>query len=84
MSKSANTCRGAASVCLSAAAADGDADGDRIIYDYAKVPPSYPDTGPQPTVRELFTSRDRRDTLNPRYTELVLGHYDQVLPGVEF
>ena len=56
----------------------------RIIYDYAKVPPSYPDTGPQPTVRELFTSGERRDTLNPRYIELILGHYDQVLPGVEF
>ena len=47
-----------------------------IIYDYAKVP-SYSDTGPQPTVRELFT-------LNPRYIELILGHYDQVLPGIKF
>ena len=55
----------------------------RIIYDYAKVP-SYPDTGPQPTVRELFPSRDPEDTLNPRYIELILRHYDQVLPGVEF
>ena len=36
----------------------------RIIYDYAKVPPSYPDTCPQPTVRELFASRDPEDTLN--------------------
>ena len=48
-----------------------------IIYDYAKVP-SYPDTGPQPTVRELFASRD------PHYIALILWHYDQVLPGVEF
>jgi hypothetical protein len=54
----------------------------RIIYDYAKVP-SYPDTGPQPTVRELFHS-DPEDTLNPRYIALILRHYDQVLPGVEF
>ena len=55
-----------------------------IIYDYAKVP-SYPDTGPQPTVRELFASRDPE--VNPRYThlvEVILEHYDQVLPGVEF
>ena len=55
----------------------------RIIYDYAKVP-SYPDTGPQPTVRELFAPRDPEDTTNPRYIELILRHYDQVLPGVEF
>ena len=54
----------------------------RIIYDYAKVL-SYPDTGPQPTVRELFPS-DPEDTLNPRYIALILRHYDQVLPGVEF
>jgi len=40
----------------------------RIIYDYAKVP-SYPDTGPRPTVRELFPS-DPEDTLNPRYMNL--------------
>ena len=56
----------------------------RIIYDYAKVPPSYPDTGPQPTVIELFLSCDPEDTLNPRYIELILRHYDQVLPGFEF
>ena len=54
-----------------------------IIYDYAKVP-SYPDTGPQPTVRELFASRDPEDTTNPRYIELIIRHYNQVLPGVEF
>ena len=43
-----------------------------------------PDTGPQPTVRELFPSWDPEDKLNPRYIQLILRHYDQVLPGVEF
>ena len=40
---------------------------------------SYPDTGPDPTVRKIFLEDDIQV-----YRELVLRHYKEVAPGIAF
>ena len=49
-----------------------------MIYDLASMS-SYPDTGPDPTVREIFLEDDIQV-----YQELVLRHYKEVAPKVAF
>ena len=51
----------------------------RMIFHFASMH-SYPDTGPQPTVRELFDTTP----LERIWIRRILLYYENVLPGVEF
>lgn len=51
----------------------------RMIHYFSSMP-SYPDTGPEPTVRQLFDATP----LERIWIRWVILYYKQVLPGVEF